>query len=59
MARVELEKAGDVVESGRRGPLVVVVVGVRIVAQDPDVEAPVVAVVELCRQRDCHQINQV
>ena len=59
MARVELEKAGDVVESGRRGPLVVVVVGVRIVAQDPDVEAPVVAVVELCRQRHCHQINKV
>lgn len=59
MARVELEEAGDVVESGRRGPLVVVVVGVRIVAQDPDVEAPVVAVVELCRQRHCHQINQV
>ena len=59
MARVELEEAGDVVESGRRGPLVVVVVGVRIVAQDPDVEAPVVAVVELCRQRHCHQINKV
>ena len=59
MTRVELEEASDVIKSGRRRPQRVVVVGVRIVSQDPDVEPPIVAVVELGRQRHGHQIDEV